>query len=342
MKNRDEIIKARQDRLDHIRNSFSNQNELIKGKPAQIGEIREHGGKKMKKTPQGWVPAGDGKKDSFTQQLSEKVGRDVTKPEAHVKEKINQRDEARKKSSATKFDSPSKDQLAKMSDEQVDSKHKEITSKIKELEKQGAKEVEYSDGKPSYTPFGQSVKESKAIMDEQASRKKNAASAAGASIKDHKLPKMTKPADAGTKIGNRRAQADVIIGAIKEKFSVEQLRSVGLNPKENHNNGLLYLDQMSVNSEAASKEFISKLKKENPEIKVNLNTTSGHKYMFSFKDAKSNSINPSKLTKKGLYDAVNKKYGTSFKPGSIEEFEDSEFRTQLDPGDISAIVEDEK
>ena len=74
MKNRDDILKARQDRLDHISNSFSNQNELEKGKPAQIGEIREHGGKKMKKTPQGWVPAGDGKKDKIIKKNGKVLG----------------------------------------------------------------------------------------------------------------------------------------------------------------------------------------------------------------------------------------------------------------------------
>lgn len=61
MKTRDEILKAQQDRLAQIQEVFSNANELIKGgRPAQIGEVREHGGKKMKKTAQGWVPVGEG------------------------------------------------------------------------------------------------------------------------------------------------------------------------------------------------------------------------------------------------------------------------------------------
>ena len=42
--------------------------ELTKGKAATIGEVRTHGGKKMKKTAQGWVSASDsqGKKESST------------------------------------------------------------------------------------------------------------------------------------------------------------------------------------------------------------------------------------------------------------------------------------
>lgn len=47
-------------------------------------------------------------------------------------------------------------------------------------------------------------------------------------------------------------------------------------------------------------------------------------------------------SKKQLYEAVNKKYKTSFKPGSIEEFEDDDMRTQLDESDIKAIVDAEK
>jgi hypothetical protein len=52
------------------------------------------------------------------------------------------------------------------------------------------------------------------------------------------------------------------------------------------------------------------------------------------------------IAKKGgkaqLYDAVNKKFGTSFKAGSIEEFEDDVFRKELTAADIKNIVEDEK
>ena len=46
--------------------------------------------------------------------------------------------------------------------------------------------------------------------------------------------------------------------------------------------------------------------------------------------------------KADLYSAVNKKYGTNFKAGSIEEFEDDEMRGQLDESDIKEIVDAEK
>lgn len=46
-------------------------------------------------------------------------------------------------------------------------------------------------------------------------------------------------------------------------------------------------------------------------------------------------------TKKQLYDAVNKKYGTDFKVGDIDEFEDDAFRKELKVKDIKAIVDDE-
>ena len=62
MKNRDELLKAQQDRMNHLSGSFSNSDELYKGKKADIGEVREHGGKKYKKMGEGkWVPVTDGK-----------------------------------------------------------------------------------------------------------------------------------------------------------------------------------------------------------------------------------------------------------------------------------------
>jgi len=53
-------------------------------------------------------------------------------------------------------------------------------------------------------------------------------------------------------------------------------------------------------------------------------------------------IDPAKQSKKELYEAVNKKYKTNFKPGSIDEFEDDSFRVQLDLDDIKEIVSAEK
>ena len=51
--------------MNHIVGSFANSDELIKGRAAQIGEVREHGGKKMKKTANGWIPVSEsGKSDS--------------------------------------------------------------------------------------------------------------------------------------------------------------------------------------------------------------------------------------------------------------------------------------
>lgn len=59
-------------------------------------------------------------------------------------------------------------------------------------------------------------------------------------------------------------------------------------------------------------------------------------------EGKKDQINPAKQSKKELYEAVNKKYGTSFKPGDIEEFEDESFRKELTEDDIKSIVDDEK
>lgn len=52
-------------------------------------------------------------------------------------------------------------------------------------------------------------------------------------------------------------------------------------------------------------------------------------------------INPSKLSKKALYEAVNQKYKTNFKVGDIEEFEDDDFRPFLDEEDIKNLITDE-
>ena len=60
------------------------------------------------------------------------------------------------------------------------------------------------------------------------------------------------------------------------------------------------------------------------------------------KDRASVRIDPAKQSKKELYEAVNKKYKTNFKPGSIDEFEDDSFRVQLDGLDIKEIVSAEK
>ena len=60
------------------------------------------------------------------------------------------------------------------------------------------------------------------------------------------------------------------------------------------------------------------------------------------KDGASVRIDPAKQSKKELYEAVNKKYGTNFKPGSIDEFEDDSFRVQLDGLDVKEIVNAEK
>jgi hypothetical protein len=62
----------------------------------------------------------------------------------------------------------------------------------------------------------------------------------------------------------------------------------------------------------------------------------------SYKEKEESIINPSKQSKEELYEAVNKKYGTSFKVGDIDEFEDDEFRKELTKDDIENIVEDEK
>lgn len=48
--------------------------------------------------------------------------------------------------------------------------------------------------------------------------------------------------------------------------------------------------------------------------------------------------NAAKQSKVELYAAVNQKYKTNFKPGSIDEFEDDSFRVELDDGDIKEIV----
>jgi hypothetical protein len=55
--------------------------ELSKGKRANLGEVREWGGKKYQKTTQGWVPAGkpnkEEKKSTFEQVLSDPEGRSI-------------------------------------------------------------------------------------------------------------------------------------------------------------------------------------------------------------------------------------------------------------------------
>ena len=49
-----------------------------------------------------------------------------------------------------------------------------------------------------------------------------------------------------------------------------------------------------------------------------------------------------KQPKQSLYDAVNNRFGTNFKVGDIDEFEDDAMRKQLKDDDIKAIVEAEK
>jgi len=67
MKTRDEILKAQQDTQNNIAKSIDvAEPEFEKGRAAQMGEVREHGGKKMKKTPKGWVPVERSKDASST------------------------------------------------------------------------------------------------------------------------------------------------------------------------------------------------------------------------------------------------------------------------------------
>lgn len=53
-------------------------------------------------------------------------------------------------------------------------------------------------------------------------------------------------------------------------------------------------------------------------------------------------INPTKQSKKELYEAVNAKYGTKFKAGDIDEFEDDSMRNELTQEDIKDIVDAER
>ena len=64
MKTRDEILKARQDRINNINDSFNNP-ELKKAREMPIGSVAMHGGKKMKKVgPKKWEPVkGEGKSE---------------------------------------------------------------------------------------------------------------------------------------------------------------------------------------------------------------------------------------------------------------------------------------
>lgn len=49
-----------------------------------------------------------------------------------------------------------------------------------------------------------------------------------------------------------------------------------------------------------------------------------------------------KMSKKDFYNTINRIYGVDFKIGSIGEFEEDDFRTQLDLEDIENIIKDEK
>lgn len=64
MKSRDEILKAQEDRMNNINDSFNNP-ELKKAKEMPIGSVAMHGGKKMKKVgPKKWEPVkGEGKSE---------------------------------------------------------------------------------------------------------------------------------------------------------------------------------------------------------------------------------------------------------------------------------------
>lgn len=72
---------------------------------------------------------------------------------------------------------------------------------------------------------------------------------------------------------------------------------------------------------------------------------SGKKYQKqsdkSWKPVKKDSKKVSKDTKSSsdFYNQINHKYGTDFKPGDIEEFEDPDMRSQLTQEDIKAIVD---
>ena len=61
MDHRDEILKANQDRIDHIFNSFLEADELEKARTIHmIGEIKTFGGREYIKTPTGWKYHGKG------------------------------------------------------------------------------------------------------------------------------------------------------------------------------------------------------------------------------------------------------------------------------------------
>jgi len=94
---------------------------------------------------------------------------------------------------------------------------------------------------------------------------------------------------------------------------------------------IAYLDKQGLAEKQFSEKDLQQARKIYGEKGVNLKETKE-----SFK------INPSKQSKKELYEAINKKYGTSFKVGDIDELEDDEFRKELTEDDIKNIVEDEK
>lgn len=61
----DNINRKRMEEEGHIRKSLAStweeiKNEIIKGKRAQVGEVREWGGIKMRKEANGWVPVREG------------------------------------------------------------------------------------------------------------------------------------------------------------------------------------------------------------------------------------------------------------------------------------------
>lgn len=264
MKSREEILKARQDRLDHISESFN------KAKEAPVGTVATHGGKKMKKVGSGkWEP----------------VKEEGKKKEGDEKEEALKHNKAR----ASKI----MKNLFGL-DFEFDFTYKPEGDQI----------VIHPEG---YNPDG-------TLFDMKDSHREKIIR----TFRD-KLPKAHAAPNMGGGVTVHLRGASMPKKEIDIKLLASYLKSSTRSITEQ-------ISEVADHHNISRTEAIAALAEAEKHIRSEK------------KDAK---IDPSKLSKKELYDAVNKKYNTSFKPGDIEEFEDDEFRVQLDPEDIKNIVDDE-
>lgn len=303
-------LKAAERSMPHVGLSKSIEildDYLEKGKALPIGTERTHGGKKVVKTAKGWEPKKEGKS-------SAEKGVDWISPE--VKEIAD------KLSRANKNDAVRAIVEAHTSDS--------VDKSIEKLRELGAK---YSRANDNETARG--IAEVGKILVEKKGKELTKKKFDAAEVGDKKLyDELDKQlSNIGTSKANDKSEGRVVnsmsdMGSPKLSHYLLDGKRAALNVTRD---GIMHWVVDDKHVTYSLEEFKNKVVKQGRLKKV----------LIGDEKPKRSSISPSTQSKKDLYSAVNEKYGTSFKQGDIEEFEDDEFRTQLSEEDVINILEDE-